>query len=212
MRNLRLAPEGWIFVVPVLILALAALLIQWYFAALVFATVSIVLTNLFRDPQRRATSTNRHIISPADGTVVNITNVAEPLWPELTQQMTIVSSMFDVYVNRSPIGGTIRHYSYNPPRANRPSGSRTEEDGAQTFAVIEGSGITVAIRQIAGLLSRRLVFDKREGAVIAQGERIGAIPFGSRVDLFVPADARIVVKQGEKVMVGVTVMAEVEPK
>lgn len=192
----RLAPEGWIFVIPFVILAAAALLIQWYVAALVFFAVAAFLAAFFRDPQRRGSERRVDVLSPADGTVVLVKEIADgEVWPGLTRQVSILMSVFDVPVNRAPIAGKIVHYS-----------SAAEHN---LVVMKDSRGAMVAFKQIAGLLARRLVFDKKEGDEVARGERVGMIKFGSRVDVFFPALAQILVKPGDKPKVGLTVIAEI---
>lgn len=202
MRRFPLSPEGWFFLVPALILAFAALLIQWYIAALLFFTIAFFAANFFRDPHRKGSERPVDVLSPADGTVVDIREVDEKEAGEgLTRQISIVTSIFDVYVNRAPLGGTVVRLT---------GGTEPQSGSRENLMVIEGGGMVVGIRQVAGLLARQLIVDKREGDLVARGERIGTIPFGSRVDVFLPPEARINVKMRDRVKVGVTVLAELE--
>jgi phosphatidylserine decarboxylase len=206
---MRIAREGWIFIIPVAVLAAAALLIQWYPAALLFGLATAALTHFFRDPERRAVARPQEILSPADGTVTYVGPATDNLVDGLSTQISIMLSIFDVHVQRSPINGRVTRVDYKPGRSFvvAEKGSPLNE---QSLIVIEGSGTIAAVRQIAGLLARRIVVDHREGAVVALGERIGMIKFGSRVDLFLPAEATVRVKLNEKVRVGLTVVAEME--
>lgn len=211
-RRLPFAPEGWVFIIPVAILAAAALLSQLYAAAIILGAVAAFLLNFFRDPSRRGSDQHVDILSPADGTVVQITDLDEPLWPGLSKQVSILMSVFDVHVNRAPITGKIVHYRYNPGAKFAPFSQKSSTESEQNFVVMEGEHTTVAFKQIAGLLARRIVFDKKEGDVVARGERVGMIKFGSRVDLFLPANAVLKVKMRDKVKVALTVVAEVETR
>src|SRR6478736_5662363 len=115
MPRLRFAPEGWLFIIPFVILAAASLLIQWYIAAIIFSAMAAFLVNFFRDPHRAGSERHVDVLSPADGTVVQIKDVDEgEIWPGLTKQVSIFMSVFDVHVNRAPITGRIVHYRYNP--------------------------------------------------------------------------------------------------
>src|ERR1700686_2972301 len=117
MPKFRFAPEGWLFIIPVVILTAAALLIQWYVAAMVFGFLVLFLLNFFRDPHRRGSERHVDVLSPADGTVVQIKDVRDgEIWPGLTRQVSIFMSVFDVHVNRAPITGRVVHYRYNPGR------------------------------------------------------------------------------------------------
>src|SRR5712692_934453 len=115
MRRLPFAPEGWLFLIPVLILFAAALLIQWITAAIVLGLMMVFLLNFFRDPHRAGSGHHVDVLSPADGTVVQIRDIPDgEVWPGLTKQVSIFMSVFDVHVNRAPISGKIVHYRYNP--------------------------------------------------------------------------------------------------
>ncbi len=208
---MRFAPEGWIFIVPVVILGGAAFLIGWWVAGAVLVLLFLFLVNFFRDPHRTGSERHVDVLSPADGTVVQIKDVADgEVWPGLTRQVSIFMSVFDVHVNRAPISGKIVHYRYNPGKKIAAFAEKSSTENEQNLIVIEDShGGRVAFKQIAGLLARRIVFDKKEGDEVVRGERIGMIKFGSRVDIFFPAEAVIHVKMREKVKVGLTVIAEI---
>jgi len=208
---MRFAPEGWIFIVPVVILGGAAFLIGWWVAGAVLVLLFLFLVNFFRDPHRAGSERHVDVLSPADGTVVQIKEVADgEVWPGLTRQVSIFMSVFDVHVNRAPISGKIVHYRYNPGKKIAAFAEKSSTENEQNLIVIEDShGGRVAFKQIAGLLARRIVFDKKEGDEVVRGERIGMIKFGSRVDIFFPAGAVIHVKMREKVKVGLTVIAEI---
>jgi phosphatidylserine decarboxylase len=209
--RLRFAPEGWIFIIPFIILAAVALLVQWYIAAMVLGAVAAFLIHFFRDPHRAGSERHVDVLSPADGTVVLVKDVPDgEVWPGLTRQVSIFMSVFDVHVNRAPITGKIVHYRYTPGTRIPAMSHKSSTDNEQNLIVMtDQRGATLAFKQIAGLLARRIVFDKKEGDTVARGERIGMIKFGSRVDVFFPAQATIHVKPGDKPRVGLTVIAEI---
>src|SRR5437660_12527798 len=211
MPKIQLAPEGWLFIIPVLILTAAAMLLTWWTAAIVFGLLAAFLFNFFRDPHRRGSKRYVDLASPADGTVVQIKDIGDgDIWPGLTRQVSIFMSVFDVHVNRAPITGRIVHYRYNPGKKIAAFAEKSSSENEQNLIVIEDShGARVAFKQIAGLLARRIVFDKKEGDEVVRGERVGMIKFGSRVDMFFPPEAEIRVQMREKVKVGLTVIAEI---
>lgn len=211
MARIRFAPEGWIFTIPVIILAAFALLLQWYIAAIILGLLAAFLINFFRDPHRRGSERHIDVLSPADGTVVQIKDVPDgSTWPGLTKQVSIFMSVFDVHVNRAPISGRIVHYRYNPGKKLAAMVEKSSSENEQNLIVVEDArGHRVAFKQIAGLLARRIVFDKKEGDEVSRGERIGMIKFGSRVDIFFPPDVKLNVKLKDKVKVGLTVLAEI---
>jgi phosphatidylserine decarboxylase len=214
MPGIRFAPEGWLFIIPMAIITAAALLIQWYVAAIVFGFITLFLFNFFRDPHRLGSERHVDILSPADGTVVQIKDVADgEVWPGLTRQISIFMSVFDVHVNRAPITGRIVHYRYNAGKKIAALAEKSSSENEQNLVVMEdGRGARVALKQIAGLLARRIVFDKKEGEEVVRGERIGMIKFGSRVDVFLQAAAQIKVRIRDKVKVGLTIIAEIEER
>ena len=209
---MRVAREGWLFIVPVAIVTAAALLIQWYVAAIVFGFILLFLFNFFRDPHRSGSERHVDVLSPADGTVVQIKDVADgAVWPGLTKQISIFMSVFDVHVNRAPITGRIAHYRYNAGRKIAAFADKSSAENEQNLVVIDdGRGGCIAFKQIAGLLARRIVFDKKEGDEVVRGERVGMIKFGSRVDVFLQTAAKVHVQLRDKVKVGLTVIAEIE--
>lgn len=209
--RVRFAPEGWIFIIPFVILAALALLIQWYVAAIVLSAVAAFLVNFFRDPQRKGSERHVDVLSPADGTVVLIKDIPDgEIWPGLTRQVSIFMSVFDVHVNRAPFAGRIVHYRYTPgSRIPAMSHKSSMENEQNLIVMTDHRGATIALKQIAGLLARRIVFDRKEGDIVARGERIGMIKFGSRVDVFFPSFANILVRLGDKPKVGLTVIAEI---
>lgn len=210
MARVRLAPEGWLFIVPTIVLAVAAFLIQWWIAGAVLIAALVFLLNFFRDPHRAGSERHVDVLSPADGTVVQIKDIADgEIWQGLTKQVSIFMSVFDVHVNRAPISGRIVHYRYLPGKKIAAFSEKSSTDNEQNLIVIEDDrGGRLAFKQIAGLLARRIVFDKKEGDTVVRGERVGMIKFGSRVDIFFPGDAIIRVNMREKVKVGLTVIAE----
>ena len=159
----------------------------------------------FRDPKRKIPSAAGAIVSPADGVVT------EAEWVETTQgsklRVSIFLNVFDVHVNRAPIAGTVKLVEYRKGgfmNAMKPESGLTNE---QTMIQIQGDGYEVSLKQIAGLLARRIVCNLKAGDRVERGQRIGMIKFGSRCDLLMPPDANLAVKTGERVQGGATVIA-----
>jgi phosphatidylserine decarboxylase len=212
MPKVRFAPEGWLFIIPVMILTAAALLLQWWTAAIVFGLLVAFLFNFFRDPHRAGSERHVDVLSPADGTVVQIKDISDgDIWPGLTRQVSIFMSVFDVHVNRAPITGRIVHYRYNPGKKIAAFAEKSSTENEQNLVVIEDShGGKVAFKQIAGLLARRIVCTVREGQSLRAGDRIGMIKFGSRMDVIAPASAAWTVSVGSRVRAGVTMIGRLE--
>ena len=159
----------------------------------------------FRDPTRKITTQPGAIVSPADGVVT------EAEWVETTQgsklRISIFLNVFDVHVNRSPIAGTVKWVEYREGgfmNAMTPESSLTNE---QTLIQIEGDGYEVSLKQIAGLLARRIVCNVKAGERVERGQRIGMIKFGSRCDVLMPAEATLKVRTGERVKGGSSLLA-----
>ena len=159
----------------------------------------------FRDPQRTIPAGEGEIVSPADGVVTEAEWVETTLGSRL--RLSIFLNVFDVHVNRSPIAGTVKLIEYREGgfmNAMKPESGLTNE---QTMIQIEGSGYEVALKQIAGLLARRIVCNLKAGDRVERGQRIGLIKFGSRCDVLLPAEATLKVKTGMRVKGGATVLA-----
>jgi phosphatidylserine decarboxylase len=165
----------------------------------------------FRDPRRTVPEGEGLIVSPGDGLVTETAAIATPEGPR--QRISIFLSVFDVHVNRSPIGGVLTQVRYRKGEylnAMNPSSADRNEQNAVT---VRGQGIEVTFKQIAGLLARRIVFNLREGDTVERGQRVGLIKFGSRVNVLLPAQAQLRVSVGQRVKGGASVLAEMmEPE
>jgi phosphatidylserine decarboxylase len=205
-RMLPIAPEGWGFIlVP---LALAGLLawVGWFKLAAVLGMAAAFVALFFRDPERTAPEIPGAILAPADGRVVDVRAGVDDPFVGAAQAMSIFLSPLDVHINRSPLAGLVVDVEYRPGAkvaAYRPEASDRNE---RTTIAIQGETARVVVRQIAGVLARRIVCRVRPGDKLAAGERFGLIKFGSRTDLIVPAAARLRVGRGDRVRGGETVV------
>jgi phosphatidylserine decarboxylase len=155
------------------------------------------------------------LISPADGTVIDVKSVTEDCYLKApAQRISIFMSVFNVHVNRTPLSGTIDYVQYNPGTFINAFKEKASEDNENLLVGIrsEENGVKIAVRFIAGLIARRIVFYKKKEDKVTQGERVNIIRFGSRVDLFCPPDSEILVQSGQKVTAGITVMARLKAK
>jgi phosphatidylserine decarboxylase len=169
----------------------------------------------FRDPERTTVRDEQALIAPADGTVIDVKNVTEDCYLHApAQRISIFMSVFNVHVNRTPLSGTIDYIQYNPGKFINAFKEKASEDNENLLIGIHSkeTGVKIAVRFIAGLIARRIVFYKKKDDIVEQGERINIIRFGSRVDLFCPPDSEILVKNGQKVTAGMTVMARLKTK
>jgi phosphatidylserine decarboxylase len=159
----------------------------------------------FRDPRRAIPSGPGLIVSPGDGLVTETATISTPEGPR--QRISIFLSVFDVHVNRSPIGGVLASVQYQKGQYLNAMNPASADRNEQNVVTVRGQGIEVTFKQIAGLLARRIVFNLREGDSVERGQRVGLIKFGSRVNVLLPADAELRVKVGERVKGGSSVLA-----
>ena len=162
----------------------------------------------FRDPDRVIPS-GPVAVSPADGKIVAI----KAEGPNSTR-ISIFLNIFDVHVNRSPIGGQIANVKYQPGKFLVASREEASSSNEQNTVVVEAPGTRVTFSQIAGLIARRIVFNKKQGETVQAGERVGLIKFGSRVDVFLGPEWEVAVQSGERVRAGSSILArrrEVHP-
>jgi len=159
----------------------------------------------FRDPEREIPQGVGLIVSPGDGLVTETATIATPNGP--LQRISIFLSVFDVHVNRSPIGGTLSAVRYQKGQYLNAMNPASADRNEQNVVTVRGEGIEVTFKQIAGLLARRIVFNFGEGDAVKRGQRVGLIKFGSRVDVLLPAEAVLRVKPGQRVRGGASVIA-----
>jgi phosphatidylserine decarboxylase len=180
-----------------------------WLAAFVLTVIALWVAYFFRDPERTGERGERLAIAPADGKVVHITEVDEPSFIKgRALRVSIFMNVFNVHVNRYPVSGTVRYVHYNPGKFLNAAVEKASLENEQSSVGIEAGENRILVRQIAGLIARRIVTYSKEGAKVEQGERMGIIRFGSRVDVFLPAGARVRAKVGDITFAGVTVIAE----
>jgi len=149
------------------------------------------------------------ILAPADGRVVAVADVDEPsFFGGTATRVSIFMNVFDCHVNRYPTDGTVAYRHYNQGRFLHAAGEKASLDNEQASIGLTTSHGKVLVRQIAGLIARRIVTDHSVGAAVQQGQRLGMIRFGSRVDLFLPRGTRVLVREGDKTRVGFTLVAQ----
>jgi phosphatidylserine decarboxylase len=212
---MKIAPEGWPFIRICLMLD-AAILVVWYAWSgwtVVLAVVATVLTAwvvaFFRDPERKGPRGEHLVIAPADGRVVSIARVDEPMYlHEQATRVSIFMNVLDVHVNRYPVSGEIEVVHYNPGEFTVASHDKASLVNEQASVGIRAAHGPVLVKQIAGSIARRIVTDGSPGDLARQGERMGMIRFGSRVDVFLEGRFAVRVAVGEKVRAGTTVLAE----
>jgi phosphatidylserine decarboxylase len=210
------AREGYPFILIALALAAAgytAALMRrsWPLWLLAFVLTVLVLwvAYFFRDPERTGERGPQLVISPADGRVIEIVEVDEPAFIQgRAIRISVFMNVFNVHVNRYPVSGRVTYVHYNPGKFMNAAAEKASLDNEQMSIGVQGPKHRVLFRQIAGLIARRIVTYSRVGDDAEQGDRMGIIRFGSRVDVFVPVGSVVRAKIGDKPMAGVTVLAE----
>ena len=204
---MRIDPAGWPFVIGGLILAIIAL---WLFKPVIGITLLVLTTFFlffFRDPERTIVAADNAVLSPADGRVMVAGPSATAMFPaDRWQQISIFLSPTDVHVNRMPVSGRVVSVKYHPGRFLPAYRSDAGELNEYTEVTVDHGGSTIVVRQIVGILARRIVCRAREGDQVKAGDRFGVMKFGSRMDIFLPRDATLSTKVGDKVVGGITVM------
>jgi len=197
--------DGYYYAIPLLA---ASALLGWL-ARPIWAWPAVLLALFFlwffRDPERVVPGAPGAVVSPADGRVTHVAQIVQDGRPHL--RISIFLSVFDVHVNRSPIGGVIRHVRYERGKFLNAMNAASAERNEQNIVTVEGEGQTAVFKQIAGLLARRIVFTKKAGDRVERGERIGMIKFGSRVDVLLDPSANPQIKVGDHVKGGSSVLA-----
>jgi phosphatidylserine decarboxylase len=198
--------DGIIYGLSLLAVAVA---LQWATGSWAWGIAPVLLAAFFlwffRDPRRTIPAGSGLIVSPGDGLVTETAAIATPNGPR--QRISIFLSVFDVHVNRSPIGGVLSRVSYRKGQYLNAMNPASADRNEQNSVTVTGEGIEVTFKQIAGLLARRIVFNLCEGDTVERGQRVGLIKFGSRVDVLIPGEAALRVKVGQRVKGGSSVLA-----
>jgi len=173
-------------------------------SAIFFLILALLVLNFFRDPERPIPTEAQAIISPADGRVVQVVEESHegcPVW-----RVSIFMSPLDVHVNRSPIAGVVKEVNYRKGAFRVAMEEAASIENEQNVFTVEGEQGRIVVKQIAGILARRIVFWKRLGDSLARGERVGLIKFGSRVDVLMAPEVTLSIKVGDRVRAGSSIL------
>jgi phosphatidylserine decarboxylase len=203
--RIPVAAEGWPFILVPAAVACILALMGWWSVAAPFAAAALACLGFFRDPERRPPNVPGALVAPADGRVMGIVEVDDD-WVGAAVRMSIFLSPLDVHVNRAPTAGLVRAVDYVPGRFLAAYRAEASEQNERCTVALEGDSARVAVRQISGVLARRIVCRVRAGDKLALGERYGLIRFGSRTDLIAPRRAELRVGVGDRVRGGESVM------
>ena len=208
---MRIDRAGFPFIAAALVPAAFLVAVRRYALAAPFAVLGGFMAYFFRDPERRVPQNPDLVVSPADGRVM-IAGPSDGRWspPGTWKQVTIFLSPMDVHINRSPVAGRITRVDYRRGKF-LPAYDERSNDNELNEVWVDYHGRPVVFRQVVGILARRIVCRVQEGQVLERGERVGLMRFGSRMDVFMPDDAVLDVRVGDRVIGGETVLATLEP-
>lgn len=203
-KGLPIAKEGYPFIGIVLSVTLLSWAVGWTRLAAILFLLTVFVISFFRDPERRIQAAKEDVMSPADGRVIIVEEVKDPrglsgVW----QKVTIFMSVFNAHVNRIPLSGKIKEIRYHPGRFLMGFSEKASLENEQNAIKLEGNnGKEIMFVQIAGLIARRIICHLEEGSEVHVGDRFGLIRFGSRVDMYLPREAEVLVVPGDRVKAG----------
>lgn len=212
---MNFAREGYLFIGIAAVAAASAFALalarrSWslWLLAVIITLIALWVAYFFRDPERPGERGASIIVAPADGRLIMMTEVDEPTFMEgRALRMSIFMNVFNVHVNRYPVDGVVRYVHYNKGKFINAAAEKSSLENEQMSVGIEARTSRILVRQIAGLIARRIVTYGKVGDTVSQGDRMGMIRFGSRVDVFMPPGVNVRAKVGDLTTAGVTVLA-----
>jgi phosphatidylserine decarboxylase len=213
---LNFAREGLLFIAIAAVIAAGAFGFaisrrSWglWLLALALLLIALWVAYFFRDPERTGDRGPSLVVSPADGKLIMITEVDEPGFIKgRAIRLSIFMNVFNVHVNRYPVDGTVQYVHYNVGKFFNAAAEKSSLENEQMSVGLESGPYRILVRQIAGLIARRIVTYSKLGEKVKQGDRMGIIRFGSRVDVFIPVGSTIRAKLGDVTSAGVTILAD----
>lgn len=213
---MNFAREGYPFIgiavgIAAATFALALVRRSWalWLLAIVMTVIALWVAYFFRDPERTGPRGPQVVVSPADGKLILITEIDEPNFiGGKALRLSVFMNVFNVHVNRYPVDGAVTYVHYNKGKFLNAAAEKSSLENEQSSVGIESGPYRILVRQIAGLIARRIVTYSKVGDRAAQGERFGIIRFGSRVDIFIPTDSKVLAPLGTLTTAGTTVLAE----
>jgi phosphatidylserine decarboxylase len=210
------AREGLLFIAIAAVIAAGAFGFavtrrSWglWLAAFVLLLLALWVAYFFRDPERTGERGQSLVVSPADGKLIMITEVDEPSFMNgRATRLSIFMNVFNVHVNRYPIDGVVEYVHYNRGKFFNAAAEKSSLENEQMSVGLQSGSTRLLVRQIAGLIARRIVTYSKVGDKVKQGDRMGIIRFGSRVDVFIPTGSTIRAKLGDVTSAGVTILGE----
>ena len=201
------AKDGYIFIIPLIIFTWGFFALSWFWVAGLFGGLFLFVTWFFRDPERIVPKDPNAIVSPGDGKIVEIVPEKDPLLEQDGYtRISVFLNVFNVHVNRVPIAGKIQTFRYNKGKFLNAASHKASLENEQSAILLNNGHVTILVKQIAGLIARRIVCWAKEGDEFQRGQRYGLIRFGSRMDVFVPEGTDIKVKIGDIVNGGSSII------
>ena len=197
--------DGYKFLAPPLALGVLAAAFGWLGTAVVLLAMAAFVASFFRDPERKPPADSAAVVSPADGRVMEV--VQESFDGRPGRRVSIFLAIWNVHVNRAPMSGRLERVEYRPGKFYAALRARASAENEQNVFYLDTDRGRIVFKQVAGWIARRVVSWKSAGDSVILGERIGLIRFGSRMDLWLPDGAEMLVRPGEKVAGGVSVVA-----
>ena len=204
--RIPIAKDGYIFILPLAVLTGIFWALSWFWVTGLFVGLFLFVTWFFRDPERSIPEDPNAIVCPGDGKIVEIISEKDPLLDEAYTRVSIFLNVFNVHVNRVPISGKIQATRYNPGKFFNAASHKASLDNEQSAILLNNGHVTILVKQIAGLIARRIVCWAKEGDEYQRGQRFGLIRFGSRVDIFLPEGTDIKVAIGDIVNGGSSII------
>lgn len=210
-KKFPIAVEGFPFIIPLILATSGSVWRGWVYVSVFFSVLTLFAVYFFRNPKRDIPSSDRVVLSPADGRVLHVHKCREErFFQKEATKVSIFMSLFNVHINRSPISGIVEEKSYNPGKFHLANTDKSSMENEQNAMVIRGKdGLRVLFVQIAGLIARRIVCYPDEGDLLQKGQIFGMIRFGSRLDVYLPEEVQTVVKAGDKVKGGESVLGTI---
>ena len=204
--RIPIVSDGYRFIIPLVIITVGLALSPLVWLAGVSGLLLLFVLNFFRDPDRDIPNEEGVIVSPGDGKIVEIIEEKDPMLDEPYRRVSIFLNVFNVHVQRIPVGGRIGQVKYNKGKFLNAASHKASLENEQNAMIIDTGKQKVLVKQIAGLIARRIVCWAKEGDNYSLGQRYGLIRFGSRVDLFLPLSAEVKVSLGDHVSGGSSII------
>ena len=204
--RIPIVADGYRFIIPLVIITVGLALSPLVWLAGVSGLLLLFVLNFFRDPDRDIPTEEGVVVSPGDGKIVEIIEEKDPMLDEPYRRVSIFLNVFNVHVQRIPVGGRIGQVKYNKGKFLNAASHKASLENEQNAMIIDTGKQKVLVKQIAGLIARRIVCWAKEGDNYSLGQRYGLIRFGSRVDLFLPLSAEVKVSLGDHVSGGSSII------